>query len=122
MKLLEIELPQPDNFLKIRETLQRIGIANNKDKKLYQSCHILQKQGRYYIVHFKELLMLDGRPVTISDEDYDRRDDITERLAEWGLCDVVDGSFEPPGNNFFRVLSFKEKSNWQLIHKYRIGN
>lgn len=120
--MLEISLKTEDDFLKIRETLTRIGIANNKDRKLYQSCHILQKQGRYYIVHFKELLRLDGRTVDLSQEDIDRRDDIAKLLQEWGMCDIVDAGFKAPGNNFFRVISFREKNQWNLIHKYRFGS
>lgn len=120
MNMLEIKLPNGDDFLKIRETLTRIGIANNKERKLYQSCHILQKQGKYYIVHFKELLKLDGREVNISQEDLNRRDDIAALLADWGLC-VILSEKVAPRDNFFRVISFKDKKNWQLIHKYRIG-
>lgn len=119
--MLEIKLHTPDDFLKIRETLTRIGIANNKEKRIYQSCHILQKQGKYYIVHFKELLQLDGREVNISEEDIDRRDDIASLLSDWGLCDVL-SEFDAPGDNFFRVISFKDKVNWKLIHKYKIGH
>lgn len=123
MNMLEIALKTSDDFLKIRETLTRIGIANNKDKKLYQSCHILQKQGRYFIVHFKELLKLDGRTVEISPEDYDRRNDIAYLLQEWGMCDILVDSeeFDAPGDNFFRVISYKDKENWELIHKYKFG-
>lgn len=124
MNMLEIALTASDDFLKIRETLTRIGIANNRDKKLYQSCHILQKQGRYFIVHFKELLKLDGRTVEISQEDYERRNDIAYLLQEWGMCEIVADSpeFDSPGNNFFRVISFKDKNNWELIHKYKFGS
>lgn len=118
MNMLEIRLTTDDDFLKIRETLTRIGIANNKFKKLYQSCHILQKQGKYYIVHFKELFRLDGRSVDITQEDKDRRDDIANLIREWGMCSIVDPEFKAPGNNFFRVIRFKDKDEWQLIHKY----
>jgi hypothetical protein len=121
-QMLEITLKTDEDFLKIRETLTRIGIANNKDKKLYQSCHILQKQNRYYIVHFKELLRLDGRTVDLSQDDIDRRDDIAKLLQEWGMCSIVDAAFVAPGNNFFRVISFREKDDWHLIHKYRFGS
>lgn len=119
--MLEIKLKTDDDFLKIRETLTRIGIANNKEKKLFQSCHILHKQGRHFIVHFKELLRLDGRTVEITDEDLDRRDDIAMLLQEWGMCDIISES-QAPGNNFFRVISFKDKANWTLVPKYAFGS
>ncbi|BES53239.1 hypothetical protein [Aeromonas phage phiWae14] len=118
--MLQIKLKTDDDFLKIRETLTRIGIANNVAKKLYQSCHILQKQGKYYIVHFKELLQLDGRQVEISQEDIDRRNDIATLLQEWNMCEIVSDQVAP-GNNFFRVISHKDKHNWTLIHKYKFG-
>ena len=120
--MVEIDLITPDNFLKIKETLTRCGIANNKDKILYQSCHILQKQGRYYITHFKELLKLDGREVNISDEDILRRNNITKLLVEWGLCKLAPGiSLMTTKEHNFRVLSFRQKGEWQLVHKYAIG-
>lgn len=118
--MFEIKLRSDDDFLKIKETLTRMGIANNKDKILYQSCHILQKQGKYYIVHFKELLQLDGRVVDITKEDLMRRNNIALCLAEWGMCDIV-GTHVYSTEKHFRVISFKEKSNWVLRHKYRIG-
>lgn len=121
--MIEIKLFDSEDFLKIRETLTRMGIANNRDKKLYQSCHILQKRGLYYIVHFKELLKLDGRPVDISEEDLIRRDNIAILLAEWGLCQIQ--STEPlrfTAEKNFRIISHKQKNDWQLVHKYKIGN
>ncbi|AUE22925.1 translation repressor [Citrobacter phage CF1 ERZ-2017] len=122
--MIEITLKQPEDFLKVKETLTRMGIANNKDKILYQSCHILQKQGRYYIVHFKEMLKLDGRPVVIDEEDEVRRDSIAQLLEDWGLVDIAPGQrsymFEMANN--FRVISFKQKDEWKLKSKYTIGN
>ena len=124
VKMIEITLKQPEDFLKVKETLTRMGIANNKDKILYQSCHILQKQGRYYIVHFKEMLKLDGRPVVIDEEDEVRRDSIAQLLEDWGLVDIAPGQrsymFEMANN--FRVISFKQKDEWALKSKYTIGN
>lgn len=122
--MLQIELIKKDDFLKIRETLTRMGIANNKTKTLYQSCHILQKQGLYYIVHFKELLRLDGRPVDISEEDFQRRDSIAQLLEQWGLCRIIHKVGEKINEqvNNFRVISHSQKEQWQLIHKYKIGN
>lgn len=116
---IEIKLNQPDDFLKIRETLTRIGIANNKTSTLVQSCHILQKRGRYYIVHFKELLALDGLCVTFSTDDIERRNDIAFLLENWGLCTIVDKeSHSFSGQNFFRVLKSSESKNWTLVRKY----
>lgn len=120
--MIEIKLKQPEDFLKIKETLTRMGIANNKDKVLYQSCHILQKQGRYYIVHFKEMLKMDGRPVVIDDEDTLRADSITQLLEDWGLLDIADGEIYDAMTNNFRVISFKQKHEWTLKAKYTIGN
>ena len=124
VNMIEITLKQPEDFLKVKETLTRMGIANNKDKILYQSCHILQKQGRYYIVHFKEMLKLDGRPVVIDEEDEVRRDSIAQLLEDWGLVDIAPGQrsymFEMANN--FRVISFKQKDEWTLKSKYTIGN
>lgn len=119
--MVKIELLKDFNV--IVETLTRIGIANNKDRKLYQSCHILQKRGEYYIVHFKELLKLDGRRVDISEEDVDRRDDIVDLLERWGLCERLedDANRDNRNDNFFRVIGYKEKHNWDLIPKYQIG-
>ena len=120
---LEIKLPHPDDFLKIAETLTRMGIANNTTKTLYQSCHILQKRGLYYIVHFKELLALDGRMVTFSNDDINRRNNIAKLLSEWKLCEIVDaGSHEYTTDNRFRVISFKDSKDWKLVHKYKIGS
>lgn len=120
MKMLEIALRHDDDFLKIKETLTRMGIANNKDKILYQSCHILQKQGKYYIVHFKELLKLDGREVDITEEDILRRNNIAMCLAQWNMCDVI-GLHTYSDENHFRIIPFREKKEWKLVHKYRIG-
>lgn len=119
--MIEIDLICPDNFLKIKETLTRCGIANNRDKKLYQSCHILQKKGRYYIVHFKELLKLDGRTVQLTEEDILRRNNIARLLTQWNLCKLMDQDIETTDVNNFRVLRFDQKSEWTLIEKYQIG-
>jgi hypothetical protein len=121
VKMIEITLKQPEDFLKVKETLTRMGIANNKDKVLYQSCHILQKQGRYYIVHFKEMLKLDGRPVTIDLEDEIRRDSIAQLLADWGLLSINRGQTLAQMQNNFRVITFKQKNEWTLKSKYTIG-
>lgn len=118
--MLEIKLKNEDDFLKIKETLTRMGIANNKERILYQSCHILQKLGKYYIVHFKELLKLDGRQVNFDDEDLHRRNSIAKCLENWNMCDIVDSDGSELDNNF-RIISFKDKDQWTLIHKYRIG-
>lgn len=120
--MIEIKLKENEDFLKIRETLTRMGIANSAKRELYQSCHILQKRGRYYIVHFKELLKLDGRIVNITDEDILRRNNMAALLESWGLCDIITRDFETSEENNFRVLSYSQKQNWKLIHKYRIGN
>lgn len=121
--MIEIKLKQPEDFLKVKETLTRMGIANNKEKVLYQSCHILQKQGRYFIVHFKEMLKMDGRQVNIDEEDYVRRDSITQLLEDWQLLEICPGQrsdmFEMENN--FRVIAHKQKHEWKLIHKYSIG-
>ncbi|ELL9021270.1 translational repressor RegA [Escherichia coli] len=122
--MIEIKLKNPEDFLKVKETLTRMGIANNKDKVLYQSCHILQKQGKYYIVHFKEMLRMDGRQVDIDGEDYQRRDSIAQLLEDWGLIIIEDSSREDLFGltNNFRVISFKQKDDWTLKAKYTIGN
>lgn len=124
VKMIEIKLKNPEDFLKVKETLTRMGIANNKDKVLYQSCHILQKQGKYYIVHFKEMLRMDGRQVDIDGEDYQRRDSIAQLLEDWGLIVIEDSAREDLFNltNNFRVISFKQKDDWTLKAKYTIGN
>jgi hypothetical protein len=124
--LVEVTLDQQDDFLKVRETLTRIGVASKKDKTLYQSCHILHKQGRYYIVHFKELFALDGKPTDISDNDLSRRNAIANLLEDWGLVKLVDESStetpEPIYLSQVKILSHKEKAEWQLVPKYNIGN
>ena len=119
--MLEVGLKEPDDFLKVRETLSRIGVASRKEKKLYQSCHILHKQGRYYIVHFKELFALDGKNTNLSENDIARRNTIVNLLNDWGLVDVV-GVAEPSAPlSQIKVISFKEKSEWLLETKYNIG-
>lgn len=121
--MLQIELKKEDDFLKIRETLTRIGIANSQTKTLYQSCHILQKQGLYYIVHFKELLKLDGRVVNFNEEDETRRNDIAKLLEDWGLCDIIEPQkYRFKRDNHFRIINFAAKEQWKLVHKYKIGN
>ena len=121
---IEISLPSPDSFLKIKETLTRIGISSRKEKKLYQTCHILHKQGRYSILHFKELFILDGKVDTFAEEDEARRKTIVNLLEEWGLVAIVnkEGSKEPVAQlNQIKIISHKEKSNWTLEAKYNIG-
>jgi hypothetical protein len=121
---VEISLPSPDRFLKVKETLTRIGISSRKEKKLYQSCHILHKQGRYSILHFKELFILDGKSDTFSDEDKARRNTIVNLLEEWSLIKVVDTnkSQDPIAPlNQIKIISHKEKDNWILEAKYNIG-
>lgn len=124
--LVEVTLNQQDDFLKVRETLTRIGVASKKEKILYQSCHILHKQGRYYIVHFKELFALDGKPTDISENDLSRRNTIANLLQDWGLITLVDKkSTQTPEPIFLsqvKILSHKEKGEWQLVPKYNIGN
>ena len=123
-KMIEVHLKQEDGFLKIKETLTRIGVASRKDQKLYQSCHILHKQGKYYIVHFKELFALDGKPSNFGEEDIARRNTIVNLLAEWGLLDLVDAekSKDPVAPiSQIKVLPFKEKDQWELVAKYNIG-
>ena len=122
--LVEVRLVSEDDFLKIRETLTRIGVASRKDRKLYQSCHIPHKQGRYYIVHFKELFMLDGKPSNFSEEDKGRRNTIANLVAEWGLVQLIDPSKtrEPVALlSQIKVLPYKEKDDWELVSKYNIG-
>ncbi len=122
--LIEISLRQPDDFLKVRETLTRIGVSSRTEKKLYQSCHILHKRGKYYIVHFKELFALDGMPTNFSANDVARRNTIANLLAEWELLDLVEAerSAEPVAPiSQIKILAFGEKNQWQLQPKYNIG-
>jgi hypothetical protein len=120
---VEIELDSDENFLKVKETLTRIGISSRKDKKLYQSCHILHKKGRYAIMHFKELFLLDGLKADMDDTDLGRRNTITALLEEWGLLKIVDDDIDEPrvGLNQLKILSYKDKDEWELIPKYHIG-
>ena len=120
-QMLEVSLKEPDDFLKVRETLSRIGVASRKERKLYQSCHILHKQGRYYITHFKELFALDGKVVNLSENDIARRNTITNLLKEWGLVDIIGTVESLAPLSQIKVLSFKEKDEWQLETKYNIG-
>ena len=121
--MLEVTIKQPDDFLKIRETLTRIGVASRKDKTLYQSCHILHKQGKYFITHFKELFALDGKPSTLLDNDIQRRNTIAALLQDWDLIDVVDKekSKDRAPLSQIKVLPFKDKKDWNLAAKYNIG-
>lgn len=122
--LVEVRLGEEDDFLKVRETLTRIGVASRKDKTLYQSCHILHKQGKYYIVHFKELFALDGKPSNFTDEDKGRRNTICNLLVDWGLIKIVDPKqTEAPVTPLsqIKILPFKEKDQWTLVTKYNIG-
>ena len=122
-QMIEVTLNEPDDFLKVRETLTRIGVASRKEKKIYQSCHILHKQGRYYLVHFKELFALDGKHANLTSNDVQRRNRIAQLLADWGLVGVVDAiriqDIAPL--NQIKVLSFKDKGDWILETKYNIG-
>ena len=120
--MLEVRLKEPDDFLKIRETLSRIGVASRKERKLYQSCHILHKQGRYYIVHFKELFALDGKETNLSDNDIARRNTITKLLKDWELVEVVGELNDLAPLSQIKIISFKEKDEWELTPKYNIGN
>ena len=119
---VEIGLPSEDSFLKVKETLTRIGVASRKDKTLYQSCHILHKRGRYAIVHFKELFILDGKINTFKEEDLQRRNTIVKLLSEWGLVEVKDDLENTLALNHVKVISHKEKKDWNLVSKYSIGN
>jgi len=121
--MVEVKLGEPDDFLKVRETLTRIGVASRKEKKIYQSCHILHKQGKYYIVHFKELFALDGKQTNITTNDVQRRNRITQLLSDWGLISVVDSDRikDLAPLNQIKVLSFKDKGDWTLESKYNIG-
>ncbi len=122
--MLEVTLNEPDDFLKIRETLTRIGVASRKDNKLFQSCHILHKQGRYFIVHFKELFLLDGKPSNLIENDIQRRNTISTLLADWGLINIVNPEVakDLAPLRQIKVIPFKEKSQWELCPKYNIGN
>tara|TARA_B100001113_G_scaffold334368_1_gene312995 strand:+ start:3898 stop:4329 length:432 start_codon:yes stop_codon:yes gene_type:complete len=122
-KMVEVSLSEPDDFLKVRETLTRIGVASRKEKKLYQSCHILHKQGRYYIVHFKELFALDGKRANLTINDVQRRNRISQLLADWGLISIlnVDQISDIAPLNQIKVLSYKDKGEWILETKYNIG-
>ncbi len=120
-QMLEVELKEPDDFLKIRETLSRIGVASRKERKLYQSCHVLHKKSKYYIVHFKELFALDGKDTNISENDIARRNTIAKLLGDWGLV-IVKGELEPIAPlSQIKIISFKEKNEWTLETKYNIG-
>jgi hypothetical protein len=122
--MLEVTLNEPDDFLKIRETLTRIGVASRKDQKLYQSCHILHKQGRYFIVHFKELFLLDGKPSNLIENDIQRRNTISTLLSDWGLVTMIKPSQakDTAPLRQIKVIPFKEKGQWELCPKYNIGN
>ncbi|MBT4435575.1 translational repressor RegA [bacterium] len=122
--MLEVLLNEPDDFLKIRETLTRIGVASRKDQKLFQSCHILHKQGRYFIVHFKELFLLDGKPSNLVENDIQRRNTITTLLADWGLVNMVnpEAAKDIAPLRQIKVIPFKDKKDWELCPKYNIGN
>ena len=120
-QMLEVSLKEPDDFLKIRETLSRIGVASRRERKLYQSCHILHKQGRYYIVHFKELFALDGKETNLSENDIARRNTIANLLRDWGLVEVVGNSELIAPLSQIKIISFKEKDEWILETKYNIG-
>ena len=122
-QMLEVTLKQPDDFLKIRETLSRIGVASRKDKTLFQSCHILHKQGKYYIVHFKELFALDGKFSNFSENDLERRNTIAQLLSDWGLITILNKEHaenKAPLSQI-KVLAFKDKNDWDLQAKYNIG-
>ena len=119
--MLEVGLKEPDDFLKVRETLSRIGVASRKERKLYQSCHILHKQGRYYIVHFKELFALDGKNTNLSENDIARRNTIANLLKDWGLVNMIGDATVVAPLSQIKVLSFREKNDWTLETKYNIG-
>jgi len=121
--MVEVKLTKEDDFLKIKETLTRVGVASERTKTLYQSCHILHKRGRYYITHFKEMFALDGKPTSLDEEDVQRRNTIIQLLADWGLLSVVDPSkiADVAPMRLVKVIPFKEKDHWQLVAKYRIG-
>ena len=119
--MLEVTLAEPDDFLKIRETLTRIGVASKKDNKLYQSCHILHKQGRYFITHFKELFLLDGKPSNLTENDLKRRNTIVKLMDDWGLLTTVAPIGETASLNTIKIISHKHKNDWELCPKYNIG-
>jgi len=123
-QMIEVTLNEPDDFLKVRETLTRIGVASRKEKKIYQSCHILHKQGRYFVVHFKELFALDGKHANLTQNDVQRRNRITQLLADWGLIGVVDAKKiqDIAPLNQIKVLSYRDKGEWILETKYNIGS
>ena len=123
-KFVEVSLNEQDDFLKVRETLTRIGVSSRKEKVLYQSCHILHKQGHYYLVHFKELFALDGKPTNISENDIQRRNAIAKLLEEWGLVKIINPKVigeEVAPLHQIKIIAFKEKDEWELIPKYNIG-
>ena len=123
-KMLEVSLNEPDDFLKVRETLTRIGVASRKDKKLFQSCHILHKQGRYFIVHFKELFLLDGKKSNLEENDLARRNTIATLMSDWGLITVEKPETAKPLAPLrqIKIIAFKDKEQWELCPKYNIGN
>ena len=120
-QMLEVGLSEPDDFLKVRETLSRMGVASRKERKLYQSCHILHKQGKYYIVHFKELFALDGKQTNLTENDIARRNTISNLLKDWGLISIMGDSSNVAPLSQIKVLSFREKDEWELCTKYNIG-
>ena len=123
-KFVEVELGEEDDFLKVRETLTRIGVSSRKERILYQSCHILHKQGRYYIVHFKELFSLDGKPSNISENDIQRRNTIANLLEQWGLVKILNPSIVKDNMapiHQIKIIAFKDKDDWDLVTKYNIG-
>ena len=121
--MLEVVLNEPDDFLKVRETLTRIGVASRKDNMLYQSCHILHKQGRYFITHFKELFLLDGKPSNLKENDIERRNTVATLLSDWGLITIVNNeqAKEKAPLRQIKIISYKDKDSWQLCPKYNIG-
>ena len=119
--MLEIGLNEPDDFLKVRETLSRMGVASRKERKLFQSCHILHKQGRYFLTHFKELFALDGKQTNLSENDIARRNTIANLLKDWGLISIMGDASECAPLSQIKVLSFREKGDWELCTKYNIG-
>lgn len=122
-KMLEVTLNEPDDFLKVRETLTRIGVASRRDNKLYQSCHILHKQGRYFIVHFKELFLLDGKKSNLEENDIARRNTIATLMSDWGLVTIENRQSAQPVAPLrqIKIIAFKDKDNWELCPKYNIG-